>query len=67
LICYRDGTRQFALIRNSGACSAYNAWMMALDNPSGSQTCSWDKNVKTRPYFLYSSGTNYTTPESSIF
>ncbi|XP_071164274.1 uncharacterized protein [Mytilus edulis] len=49
-----DGTRSFALHKEWGGCPNDKAWMEILDHPNGGTPCSWDKNVKTRPYFLYS-------------
>jgi len=63
----RDGVRSFALIREtSGTCSVVKAWMMAIDKAGGLQTCSWDKNIKTRPYFLYSSNYTWSYPDNGI-
>ena len=52
--CFRDGTRAFALHKEWGGCPNDKAWMEILDHPNGGQPCSWDKNVRNRPYFLYS-------------
>ncbi|XP_060085257.1 uncharacterized protein LOC132564628 [Ylistrum balloti] len=60
-----DGTRAFAVIEQSGTCSALSAWMLVLDDASGSTTCTFDNNVRTRPYFLYSNTGAATQPESS--
>ncbi|XP_033724814.1 uncharacterized protein LOC117314818 [Pecten maximus] len=59
-----DGTRTFAVIDQSGTCSAMTAWMLVLDDASGSTTCSFDNNVRTRPYFLYSNTGAATQLES---
>ncbi|OWF56765.1 Hemicentin-1 [Mizuhopecten yessoensis] len=60
-----DGTRSFAVIEESGTCAALSAWMLVLDDASGSTTCSFDNNVRTRPYFLYSNSGDAGHPESS--
>ena len=52
--CFRDGTRAFALHKEWGGCPNDKAWMEILDDPNGGQPCTWDKNVRNRPYFLYS-------------
>ncbi|XP_060085256.1 uncharacterized protein LOC132564627 [Ylistrum balloti] len=58
-----DTYRKFALIRTSSSCSGLSAWMMVLD-VGGSVACSFDNNVQTRPYFLYSGGTTDSVAES---
>ncbi|XP_060084092.1 uncharacterized protein LOC132563346 [Ylistrum balloti] len=60
-----DGTRTFSIVKNSTSCAAFEAWMFVLDDASGSTTCSFDNNVRTRPYFLYSSADSVGMPESS--
>ncbi|XP_062618605.1 uncharacterized protein LOC134280203 [Saccostrea cucullata] len=49
-----DGTRRFCVHKEHGGCPNDKAWMNILDSSDSSTPCSWDQNVRPRPYFLYS-------------
>ena len=65
----RDGTRTFQVTNTAASsCAALSGWMMAIDDPSGATTCSFDNTGSSRPYFLYSlynSTQNHYTPDNS--
>ncbi|XP_060063054.1 uncharacterized protein LOC132543556 [Ylistrum balloti] len=59
-----DSTRKFTIHHRYDGCPNDEIWMQILDDRGGPAPCSWDKNVRTRPYFLYSAGTTVVRAES---
>ncbi|XP_033736371.1 uncharacterized protein LOC117324562 [Pecten maximus] len=59
-----DSTRKFSIHHRYDGCPNDEIWMQVLDKRGGGAPCSWDQNVRTRPYFLYSAGTTVVTAQS---
>ncbi|XP_056022086.1 uncharacterized protein LOC125650831 [Ostrea edulis] len=59
-----DNTRRFCVWKEHGGCPNDKAWMAILDSSDSGQPCSWDKNVQSRPYFLYSKKSTWALCES---
>lgn len=60
-----DNTRRFSVHKEHGGCPNDKAWMNILDSSDSSQPCSWDQNVRPRPYFLYSSKKTWALCEAN--
>lgn len=63
---FSDNTRRFCVWKEHGGCPNDKAWMAILDSSDSSQPCSWDKNVQSRPYFLYSKKSTWALCESGM-
>ncbi|XP_021353718.1 neurogenic locus notch homolog protein 1-like [Mizuhopecten yessoensis] len=58
-----DTNRKFTIHHVYNGCPNDDIWMQILDKRGGGAPCSWDQNVQTRPYFLYSAGTTVARAE----
>ncbi|OWF46785.1 uncharacterized protein LOC110455207 [Mizuhopecten yessoensis] len=59
-----DGMNTFAIVNDDSSCPWFRAWMMVVDSSGGSPMCSFDSDVRPKPYFLHSASTNAGLLES---